>query len=38
MLDMRQKQAVTKELKTRYNSATKKEQTKILDEFVSLTA
>lgn len=34
---MRQKQAVTKELKERYNSVTKKEKTKILDEFTALT-
>ncbi|MHB8277722.1 MAG: integrase catalytic domain-containing protein [Candidatus Humimicrobiaceae bacterium] len=37
MLDMRQKQAITKELKERYNRATKKEKTKILDEFTALT-
>lgn len=30
MLDMRQKQAITKELKERYNRVTKKEKTKIL--------
>jgi len=37
MLDMKQKQAITKELKERYNKATKKEKTKILDEFIALT-
>ncbi len=34
---MRQKQAITKELKIRYNKARKKEKTKILDEFTALT-
>ncbi|MHB8281070.1 MAG: transposase, partial [Candidatus Humimicrobiaceae bacterium] len=34
---MKQKQAITKELKTRYNKATKKEKIKILDEFTALT-
>ena len=34
---MRQKHAITKELKTRYNRARKKEKTKILDEFTALT-
>lgn len=33
---MRQKKAITKELKAIYNRATKKEKTKILDEFVLL--
>ena len=37
MLGMKQKQAITKELKTRYNKARKKEKTKILDEFTALT-
>jgi len=37
MLDMKQKQAITKELKTRYNKAAKKEKVKILDEFTALT-
>jgi len=34
---MKQKQAITKELKNRYNRSTKKEKTKILDEFTALT-
>jgi len=34
---MRQKQAITKELKERYTRARKKEKTKILDEFTALT-
>jgi hypothetical protein len=33
MLDMRQKKAVTKELKKRYNKATKKQKGVMLDEF-----
>ena len=33
MLDMRQKKAVTEELKTRYNKASKKVKSKMLDEF-----
>mgnify|MGYP005638879401 CR=1 FL=1 len=37
MLDMRQKKAVTKELKARYNRATKKRKTIMLDEFCSVT-
>lgn len=37
MLNMRQKKAITKELKARYNRATKKENGKILDEFTALT-
>ena len=37
MLDVRQKQAITKELKAKYNKASKKEQAKILDEFTALT-
>ena len=30
MLDMKQRQAITKELKTRYNKTAKKEKAKIL--------
>ena len=37
MLDMRQKKAVTKELKKRYNKATKKGKGVILDEFCATT-
>jgi len=37
MLDMRQKKAVTKELKARYNKATKKKKGLILDEFCATT-
>jgi len=37
MLDMRQKKAITKELKARYNRATKKKKTIILDEFCATT-
>ena len=37
MLDMRQKKAITEELKTRYSKATKKEKTKMLDEFCAVT-
>ena len=37
MLDLRQRKAITKELKTRYNKAAKKEKAKILDEFTALT-
>jgi len=37
MLDMRQKKAVTKELKARYNRATKKKKTVMLDEFCATT-
>lgn len=37
MLNMKQKQAITKELRQRYNRSRKKEKTKILDEFSSLT-
>lgn len=37
MLNMRQKKAITKELKVRYNKSTKKDKTKILDEFTALT-
>jgi len=33
MLDMRQKKAITEELKTRYSKASKKQKTKMLDEF-----
>ena len=37
MLTMRQKKAVTKELKDRYQRASKKEKTIMLDEFIRLT-
>ncbi len=37
MLDMRQKKAVTKELKKRYNKATKKKKGIMLDEFCATT-
>lgn len=37
MLDMRQKKTITKELKARYNRATKKRKGLILDEFCALT-
>ena len=37
MLDMRQKKAVTKELKARYSQATKKRKTIMLDEFCAVT-
>ena len=37
MLDMRQKKAVTKELKARYNKATKKKKSIMLDEFCATT-
>ena len=37
MLDMRQKKAVTKELKKRYNKATKKKKSIMLDEFCATT-
>jgi hypothetical protein len=37
MLDMRQKKAVTKELKKRYNRASKKKRTIMLDEFCAVT-
>lgn len=37
MLDMRQKKAVTKELKARYNRASKKKKTIMLDEFCATT-
>lgn len=33
MLDMRQKKAITKELKTRYNKATRRQKGVMLDEF-----
>ena len=36
MLDMRQRQAVTKELKAIYNKAAKKENLKYFDEFTAL--
>jgi hypothetical protein len=37
MLDMRQRKAVTKELRKRYNRATKKKKTIMLDEFCAVT-
>jgi len=37
MLTMRQKKAITKELKDRYQRASKKEKTIILNEFIQLT-
>ena len=37
MLDMRQKKAITKELRTRYSKASKKQKTKMLDEFCAVT-
>ena len=37
MLNMRQKKAVTKELKDRYRGASKKEKTMMLNEFIQLT-
>ena len=37
MLAMKHKKAITKELQKRYQRATKKEKTKILDEFINLT-
>jgi hypothetical protein len=37
MLTMRQKKAVTKELKDRYQRSSKKENTIMLDEFIRLT-
>jgi len=37
MLDMRQKKAITKELKKRYNRASKKKKTIMLDEFCATT-
>jgi hypothetical protein len=37
MLDMRQKKAITEELKTRYSKATKKVKSKMLDEFCATT-
>jgi hypothetical protein len=37
MLDMGQKKAITKELKTRYNKATKKQKGVMLDEFTAIT-
>jgi len=37
MLTMRQKKAVTKELKDRYQRASKKEKTMMLNEFIRLT-
>jgi len=37
MLDMRQKKAITEELRTRYDKASKKKKTKMLDEFCATT-
>jgi hypothetical protein len=37
MLTMRQKKAITKELRKRYQKAKKKEKTVILNEFLRLT-
>ncbi|MBM3699948.1 MAG: transposase, partial [Actinobacteria bacterium] len=37
MLDMRQKKAITKELRDRYNRATKKKKGLMLDEFCAIT-
>ena len=37
MLTMRQKKAVTKELRDRYSKSSKKEKIIILDEFIRLT-
>jgi len=37
MLDMRQKKAITKELRARYSRASEKEKTKMLDEFCAVT-
>lgn len=37
MLDMRQKKAITRELKKRYNKATKKQKSVMLDEFCAIT-
>jgi len=37
MLDMRQKKAITKELRKRYNQATKKKKGIMLDEFCATT-
>ncbi len=37
MLDMGQKKAITKELRTRYNKATKKQKGIMLDEFTAIT-
>ncbi len=36
MLDMRQKKAITKELKTRYNKATRRQKDVMLDEFCAV--
>jgi hypothetical protein len=38
MLTMRQKKAVTKELKDRYQRSSKKGKTHILNEFIQLTS
>ncbi len=37
MLTMRQKKAITKELRDRYQRASKKEKTMVLNEFIRLT-
>jgi len=37
MLDMRQKKAITEESRTRYSKASKKQKTKLLDEFCATT-
>ena len=37
MLDMRQKKAITEESRTRYSKASKKQKTKMLDEFCATT-
>ena len=37
MLTMRQKKAVTRELRDRYQRASKKEKTMMLNEFIRLT-
>ena len=37
MLTMRQKKAVTRELRDRYQRASKKEKTMMLNEFIQLT-
>ena len=38
MLDMRQKEVITKELRTRYSKASKKVKTKMLDEFCAINS
>lgn len=37
MLDMRQKKAITKELRARYNKTTKRQKSIMLDEFCAVT-